>query len=90
MPANDVLESIPAEFGPPDRREERIAVGTGTFPDPGLQDIEGFPSQRRAPLLAPLALAADMGPRAGHDVAAAHADQFRGRNPVCRARMRIA
>ena len=37
MPAHDVLESIPAEFGPPDRREERIAVGTkriGLFVDP--------------------------------------------------------
>ena len=37
MPAYDVLESVPAEFGPPDRREERIAVGTGTFLDPGIQ-----------------------------------------------------
>ena len=59
MPAYDVLESIPAEVGPPVRGEKRIAVGTGTFPDPGLQDIERFPLQRRAPLLAPLALAAD-------------------------------
>jgi hypothetical protein len=65
MPAYDVLESIPAEYGPQDRREERIAVGTGLFSDPGLQDLERFPSERSAPQLARLSLAADMHPCSG-------------------------
>ncbi len=52
------VKAISPEFGPPDRRRARIVVGTGTFPAPGLRELERFPSQRRAPLLAPLAIAA--------------------------------
>jgi len=78
MAAHEVLQCIPAESGAPHRGEERIAVGATPFPEPGLQHVERVPPQRCTALLAPLALAAEVGTRAGHEIAAAEIDEFGG------------
>jgi len=64
MPSHDEFESITAELGPSDGQEERIAVDTGSFPEPDFQNLERFLSQRRTALFASLALATDVGSRA--------------------------
>ena len=76
MPSHGAFESIPTQPGPFAGWEERIIVGACPLPEPDLQNLESFPSQRGAALLAPLSLATNVGSGAGHDIAAAQVDQL--------------
>ena len=42
MLLHEELDSITAEFGSSDSREERIVIGAGPFPEPDIQNLLGF------------------------------------------------
>ena len=77
MSSHNEFEGIAAEFCSSNGREEWIAVGACPFPEPSLQNLERLRSQWCAALFAPLALAANMGSCAGHDIATAKVNEFR-------------
>src|ERR1700679_85522 len=78
---HDAFQSIATQFGPPVGREEWITIGTGSFSEPNIQDLESFLSQWRIALLAPFTFTADVRSRSGHDIASAQVDQLRRPQP---------
>src|SRR5271155_48830 len=81
MPFHNALQSITAEFGTSDGREERVFVAAGPLLEPDLQNVKGFPAKRRTALLAPLTFAPDMCTDSSHDIAVAQVDKFRCSQP---------
>ena len=78
MPLDNMLKSIATQLGSSVGREERVLVGSASFLEPNLNNLEGFPPQRCAALFTSLAFTADVGACSGRDIAAAQINEFRG------------
>src|SRR6187200_3293590 len=81
MFSHNVFEGIPAQRGASVAGEEWVVVSAHPLPEPCLQRLDGFPSQRCAALLPSLALAPNVGSRSDHNIASAKVDEFRRPQP---------
>src|SRR5512133_3663018 len=61
MLRHEPLHGVVAETGPPDADEDEVGAARAALGKPGPQDARGAARERRAALLAPLAVTADVG-----------------------------
>jgi hypothetical protein len=73
---DEPFDRIAAERGPADGRKQRVRWLRGAFAQPRRQHADHPSLQRRTPLLAAFAFAAQVGPRSQHDVATAQMNKF--------------
>src|SRR3954453_17933015 len=73
---DQALDGIPAQGSAATAREGRRRRLVGALAEPLRQDLDRFLAEGSEPLFPALPLAADVGPGAQDDVAAAQADEF--------------